>query len=68
RTHLERQRLARAALRAGDVDRLLLCLGRLEGEAPPVHGGRADRYDDPAAVAERAQRRAAGSKGEDGST
>lgn len=68
RTHRERQRLARAALRAGDVDRLLLCLGRLEGEAPPVKGGRADRYDDPAAVAERAQRRAAGSKGEDDSS
>lgn len=49
----ERRRLARAALRAGDVDRLLLCLGRLEGEAPRIRGGRADRFDDPAAVAER---------------
>lgn len=55
----ERRRLARAALRAGDLDRLLLCLGRLEGEAPPVEGGRADRFDDPAAVPERVRRRAA---------
>lgn len=62
----ERQRLARSALRAGDVDRLLLCLGRLEGEPPPVHGGRADRFDDPAAVAERMELRQAaqGKRGE----
>lgn len=59
----ERRRLARAALRAGDVDRLLLCLGRLEGEAPRTRGGRADKFDDPAAVAERARDREEGSGG-----
>ena len=54
----ERQRLAKAMLRAGDADRLLLCLGRLEGEAPRgPPGGRADAFDDPAAVAERDFRR-----------
>lgn len=54
----ERRRLARAALRAGDADRLLLCLGRLEGEDPRgTPGGRADAFDDPAAVAERDSRR-----------
>lgn len=53
----EQRELARDALQAGDGDRILLCLGRLEGEGPPVAGGRADRFDDPAAVAERARRR-----------
>lgn len=54
----ERRRLARAALRAGDADRLLLCLGRLEGEDPRgTPGGRADAFDDPAAVSERNLRR-----------
>lgn len=54
------QQLARAALRAGDADRLLLCLGRLEGEAPGGSAGgsgRADQFDDPLAVAERERRR-----------
>lgn len=53
----KRRKLARRVLRAGDADRLLICLGRLEGEAPPTTGGRADRFDDPEAVAERARRR-----------
>lgn len=53
----QRRQLAKDALRAGDVDRLLICLGRLEGEAPRVVGGRADWFDDPVAVADRARRR-----------
>lgn len=53
----QRRQLARDALRTGDADRLLLCLGRLEGEAPGIVGGRADRCDDPIAVEDRARRR-----------
>lgn len=63
----ERRRLARVALRAGDADRLLLCLGRLEGEDPRgTPGGRADAFDDPAAVAERDSRRKEKPAPEDG--
>lgn len=63
RNREERRRLARTALHAGDADRLLLCLGRLEGEAPRTVGGRADSFDDPAAVAERERERTRGNKG-----
>ncbi|CAM9339185.1 unnamed protein product, partial [Choristocarpus tenellus] len=50
------RQLALTALFAGDVDRILLYLGHLEGENPRAPS-RTDRFDDPCAIKERAQKR-----------